>query len=575
MAQDKASCARMASPRLLRVPLPSYPVRHVRATAYPLSARRRSGVARYSAVYGRPVLWRGRSQGGLSSGHLPQDIVLECRAGEDGRSCDFFFIHGLAGLSGGTERSICDQSQCPVEELEERKPLNGVAAGIHLIDSEGRSISLHGYSEAVPSFLPGSGNARLVHLPLRWRVLSKRCASIWMGTISSFVHSNNGCVRPGASSQRAANSRLFGRLSYCSILAGNCFNSEGLFSRAKDDRTVIENTWSEETFGQGRVDGVPETDSSWCSLHEIQGLGAQGIEGAKTSRSIATSSTVWTSLGTKEACRAFLWYMLLAFLGYALGSLLHKVAVLRHSFESAPRYKGKMQAQPQEYERSWILEEDDWCEDGRSVHSISSTWGFHAHGCRRHRVRRYSELRGLSCRGAWPTAGSRNLELERSGDVNHLPRIAGNSNDAHEKARTQYSQLRLSGHILHVDNQAVVHITNAFVSSSRSMMRELRILKRVLDALGLRIRSEWLPSEANKYADVLSRRFPREDLQLKQTLRRSVLDGIAAPQDAFPYRPLGEHPVFFRRQTWRELYTHWDSSHVRLLCPPVDMIPQH
>lgn len=126
--------------------------------------------------------------------------------------------------------------------------------------------------------------------------------------------------------------------------------------------------------------------------------------------------------------------------------------------------------------------------------------------------------------------------------------------------------------LLHVDNQAVVHITNAFVSSSRAMMRELRRLKRVLDRHGLHIRTEWLPSVANKFADALSRRFPRGDLQIRRQLRRSVVDGMEAPIDSFPYRPLGEHPVFRRRQAWTELNSKWDRQTVRLLCPPVDLI---
>lgn len=126
--------------------------------------------------------------------------------------------------------------------------------------------------------------------------------------------------------------------------------------------------------------------------------------------------------------------------------------------------------------------------------------------------------------------------------------------------------------LLHVDNQAVVHITNAFVSSSRPMMRELRKLKSVLDHHGLRIRAEWIPSVANKFADGLSRRFSRGDLQIKRRLRHSVVAGMKAPIDSFRYRPVGEHPVFLRRQAFRELDSEWDLGEVRLLCPPVDLI---
>jgi hypothetical protein len=38
---------------------------------------------------------------------------------------------------------------------------------------------------------------------------------------------------------------------------------------------------------------------------------------------------------------------------------------------------------------------------------------------------------------------------------------------------------------LGVDNSSVVHVTKAFVASSKPMIREIRRLKKVLDELGL------------------------------------------------------------------------------------------
>jgi hypothetical protein len=99
-----------------------------------------------------------------------------------------------------------------------------------------------------------------------------------------------------------------------------------------------------------------------------------------------------------------------------------------------------------------------------------------------------------------------------------------------------------------VDNSSVVHVTNAFVASRKPMMRELRHLRKVLDELGLQLLSEWIPSVANKLADALSRRFSPGDLALRQTLRHPVVDGMMAPLDSFPLRPLGEHPAFLRCQ---------------------------
>lgn len=126
--------------------------------------------------------------------------------------------------------------------------------------------------------------------------------------------------------------------------------------------------------------------------------------------------------------------------------------------------------------------------------------------------------------------------------------------------------------LVHVDNQAVVHITNSFVTASRPLMRELRRLKLVLSRMGVSIRAEWLPSAVNKFADALSRRFPRGDLSIRRQLRRSVADGMKAPVEAFKYRPLGEHPVFMRKIVLEELERPWDDGMVRLLCPPVDLI---
>jgi len=126
--------------------------------------------------------------------------------------------------------------------------------------------------------------------------------------------------------------------------------------------------------------------------------------------------------------------------------------------------------------------------------------------------------------------------------------------------------------LLHVENQGVVHITNSFVSTSRPMMRELRKLKVVLDLLGILIRTGWIPSVANKFADGLSRRFPRGDLQIRRQLRRSVLDGVKAPRDTFKFRPVGENPVVQRKQAFAELARVWEPGEMRLLCPPVDLI---
>ncbi len=98
------------------------------------------------------------------------------------------------------------------------------------------------------------------------------------------------------------------------------------------------------------------------------------------------------------------------------------------------------------------------------------------------------------------------------------------------------------------DNMANVFITKDLVRYSRPMMREFRLLKRELHRLGVHISSLWLPSALNKYADALSRMFPRGELLVRRSLRRCVMDGMQVTTDIFPYRPLGEHRFFFRME---------------------------
>jgi hypothetical protein len=99
-----------------------------------------------------------------------------------------------------------------------------------------------------------------------------------------------------------------------------------------------------------------------------------------------------------------------------------------------------------------------------------------------------------------------------------------------------------------VDNSSVIHVTNAMVASSRSMMSELRRLQFVLDGLQLQLSTELIPSVLNKFADALSKCFVPGDIAIRTQLRRTVADEMRAPLYSFPLRPLGEHHVFLRQQ---------------------------
>lgn len=127
--------------------------------------------------------------------------------------------------------------------------------------------------------------------------------------------------------------------------------------------------------------------------------------------------------------------------------------------------------------------------------------------------------------------------------------------------------LRLCG-----DNTGVVAVARTFTSASRPMMRELRRLKATLDARGLRLQPEWLPSAANKFADALSRRFPAGDVGVTTTLVRSVLDEISSPTGRLRYpRTLGAHPVYARRHAFEELSKPWEANVLHVLYPPPDL----
>lgn len=122
-----------------------------------------------------------------------------------------------------------------------------------------------------------------------------------------------------------------------------------------------------------------------------------------------------------------------------------------------------------------------------------------------------------------------------------------------------------------VDNTGVVAAARSFTSASRPMMSELRKLKGVLDALGLEIRPEWLPSAANRFADLLSRRFPAGDVGVARKLVRSVLDGLKVGAPLRYPRTLGSHPVYARRHAFEELQRQWNPNEIQVLYPPPDL----
>jgi hypothetical protein len=127
------------------------------------------------------------------------------------------------------------------------------------------------------------------------------------------------------------------------------------------------------------------------------------------------------------------------------------------------------------------------------------------------------------------------MEMEGQRRENLGQGTQGNSYGAHKNAgRTRVnegiSQLRLC-----VDNSSVAHVTNALEASSRPMTRELRRLQQVLDELRLQLSTEWISSVARKIADAVLRRSSPGDLEVRQTLRHFVVDGMVGSLDSFPF----------------------------------------
>ena len=76
--------------------------------------------------------------------------------------------------------------------------------------------------------------------------------------------------------------------------------------------------------------------------------------------------------------------------------------------------------------------------------------------------------------------------------------------------------------LVHLDNQPVVRILKAMVSASPALISELRKLRSMLEILGIKIQSRWLPSAVNKYADALSRTWRPTDLRVTEQLVRDL-----------------------------------------------------
>jgi hypothetical protein len=82
--------------------------------------------------------------------------------------------------------------------------------------------------------------------------------------------------------------------------------------------------------------------------------------------------------------------------------------------------------------------------------------------------------------------------------------------------------------LLHEDNQAVIGVLTNFTSRSPSLMTELRKLWFLLDDNDVRLRTRYIRSAANIWADGLSRESDSSDWQLNPRVFR-LLDASWGP----------------------------------------------
>jgi hypothetical protein len=113
-------------------------------------------------------------------------------------------------------------------------------------------------------------------------------------------------------------------------------------------------------------------------------------------------------------------------------------------------------------------------------------------------------------------------------------------------------------------------------SNSPKLMRDLRVLHRLLHKLGITLKPERLPSATNIFAGRASRTWDPGYLQARAQVRRAMLASYAhvklRDDGASAYHPLGVHPVAMRKVTMAALGEDWGPSRARLYCPHMDLI---
>ena len=305
--------------------------------------------------------------------------------------------------------------------------------------------------------------------------------------------------------------------------------------------------------------------------HDVHCRTSQAKEGCTPSFNAVQAGLIWKTMGVVERSEELLRLLCVSDVSESMGSFLYTLVVLGYVPRPSARPPRPRSDVTSSRSRSSQVEEAGGTRNIRPTYG-SCVLSRGAYRCGGGWVRRHPEHRRVTAWCRWFLEVPRHLVLARSGNEHNQPLVKGGQTAFVGFPRQESPRARLQQILFHVENQAVIHITNSFVSASRPRMRELHNLKRGIDAMGFIIKSEWLPPIANKFADVHSRRFPRGDLQICRQVRRPVMGGMAAPKDGFPYRSLGENPIIRRRQALKELNRHSEQDSVRVLCPPVELI---
>lgn len=102
----------------------------------------------------------------------------------------------------------------------------------------------------------------------------------------------------------------------------------------------------------------------------------------------------------------------------------------------------------------------------------------------------------------------------------------------------------------------------------KAIMKEVRVLRRLLDKHGVNIGLHWLSSAENNFYDKQSRIWDPGDLEVAACLCRELIKRYAhvklSSDGVWNYRPLGIHPVAARKVALGALEEDWGSERARL-----------